>query len=149
MLEWGHLRVNNISDYHWCIIDSCVTLFQHTEVLLILMVPHSTILICYWFSWYCIPAYYNNTSVCWNKVAWESITHEYGGMRYHENQQYSNTFQHTYWCVIDSHVTSFQHTEVLLILRWFHSSRHISDHLRINNTSVCWNKATRELLTRQ
>jgi len=30
-------------------IDSRVTLFQHTEVLLIFMVPHSIILMCYWF----------------------------------------------------------------------------------------------------
>jgi apolipoprotein N-acyltransferase len=91
---------------YWCIIDSCVTLFQHTEVLLILMVPHSIILMCYWFSWYCIPAYWrvsnsrvtlfqhievlliriNNTSVCWNEVTWESITHQYAGMGLHENQ---------------------------------------------------------------
>ena len=28
----------------------------------------------------------------------------------------------SYWYVIDSHVTSFQHTAILLILRWPHSS---------------------------
>jgi hypothetical protein len=42
-----------------CVIDSHVTSFQHTNVLLILMVPHSSILIiCYWFSYYFIPAYW-------------------------------------------------------------------------------------------
>jgi hypothetical protein len=92
MLEWGTKRINNTSvcwnEVKWesithqyasmrspenqqyfrspeNLIDSCVTLFQHTEVLLILLVPHSTILICYWFSWYCIPAYWcvNNSRV--------------------------------------------------------------------------------------
>jgi len=28
----------------------------------------------------------NNTSVCWDEVTCEPITHQYAGMRYHENQ---------------------------------------------------------------
>jgi hypothetical protein len=86
----------------------------------------------------------NNTSLCWNEVAWESITHEYGGMRYHENQQYiltdlllilmwthsriliCNWFSYdlilAYWCIIDCRVTLFQHTDVLLILMVPHST---------------------------
>ena len=54
-----------------------VTSFHHTNLLLILIWPHSTILKYCWFSWYLIPPY---------------------------------------WCVIDSHVTSFQHTDVCY---WF------------------------------
>jgi hypothetical protein len=141
MLGWGYMRINNTSvcwnEIHRCVIDFHVTSCQHTKVLLILRWPHSSILMCYWLSWYLIPAYWrvifshvtssqhtnvllilrwthpsilmfywsrelltrqyilecsivriNNTSVCWNEVAWESITHEYAGMRYHENQQY-------------------------------------------------------------
>ena len=40
------------------VIDSQVTSFQHTDVLLILRLPHSSILMCYWFSGYLISAYW-------------------------------------------------------------------------------------------
>jgi hypothetical protein len=43
---------------HKHIIDSYGTSFQCTDVLLILIWPLSNILICYWFSWYLIPAYW-------------------------------------------------------------------------------------------
>jgi hypothetical protein len=95
---------------YWCVIDSQVTSFHHTDVLMILRWPHSTILMCYWFSGDLIPSY---------------------------------------WCVIDSQVTSFQHTEVLLILQLPHSSILMWGNLRINNTSVCRNKVTWESITHQ
>jgi hypothetical protein len=76
---WGIVDYHDASFLHinvlWILIYG--TTFQHIDVLLIFMWPQSSILICYWFSWYLIPAY---------------------------------------WCVIDSRVTLFQHTEVLFIL---------------------------------
>jgi hypothetical protein len=54
----------------------------------------------------------NNTSVCWNEVTWQSIILQYAGMKLHDSD-----FIPAYWSIIDCHVTSFQHTEVLLILR--------------------------------
>jgi hypothetical protein len=76
--------------------------------------------------WGCIRI--NNTLVWWKEVPRESITHWYGGMRHHENQQYIMCYRFSwdpmpaYWCVIYSHVTSSQHTNVLSILRWPHHS---------------------------
>jgi hypothetical protein len=105
MLEWGHMKINNILVYWnevtWESITNqyggmrYVVSLQHTEVLLILMVPHSTILMCYWFSCDLIPAYWciidcrvtlYKTSVCCNEVTWESITLYYAGIRSHENE---------------------------------------------------------------
>jgi hypothetical protein len=80
-----------------CVIDSQVISFLHTDVLLILRLPHSSILMCYWFSGDLIPAFL----ICY----W-----------------FSGYLILAYWCVIDSQVTSFQHTDVLLILRLPHSS---------------------------
>ena len=42
---------------YWCAIDWHVTSFQHTDVLLIGMWPHSSILMCYWLACDLIPAY--------------------------------------------------------------------------------------------
>jgi hypothetical protein len=122
MLWWGHLRINktlvcwdevtwelthssilmcywfsgDLFLSYWCVIDSQVTSFQHTDVLLILMLPHSSILMCYWFSCDLIPAYwcvidsqvtsFQHTDVFlilrWrHSSTWESITHQYAGMR--------------------------------------------------------------------
>ena len=88
---WWYL----IPEYR-CVIDSHMTSSQHTNVLLILMWshssilmflillwPHSSILMYYWFSCEIIPAY---------------------------------------WNIVDSHGTSFHHTIVLLILMRSHSS---------------------------
>jgi hypothetical protein len=41
-----------------CVIDSQITSFQHTDVLLILRLPQSSILMCYWLSGELIPAYW-------------------------------------------------------------------------------------------
>jgi hypothetical protein len=135
-------------------------------VLLILRLPHSSILMCYWFScdfsmleWGNLR--FNYTSVCWNEVTWESIIHQCAGMvkgpmrinntlvwkykvlkrngekmktHYKSQQQKTTTYHWTkmentkvllilmgpftmpaHWCIIDSQVTSFQHTDVL----WF------------------------------
>jgi hypothetical protein len=81
---------------YWCAIDSHVTSFQHTDLLLIFMWPHSSILMCYWFLWYFTPAYW-----CY----WLSCD-----------------LIPACWSVIDSHVSSFQRTNVLLILMWPPSS---------------------------
>ena len=86
---------------YWCVIDSSVTTFHHTEELLILMWSLSSILICYWLSWDLIPAYLFD-------------------MMHMMFYWFSLYLILAYWCVIDSRVTSFQHTEVLLILRWLH-----------------------------
>ena len=67
---------------YWCVIDSQVNSFQHTDVLLILRWPHSSILMCYWFSCDLILAYW---SIINSQVTWESITHQYAGMRSPEN----------------------------------------------------------------
>ena len=134
---------------YWCIIDCRVTLFQHTEVLLILMVPHSTILICYWFSCNLIPAYwcvidshgtaFQHTDVLailvWPyssilNYSWFSGDLKYCWLRWPHSSilmcyWLSCDLLPAYWnivdsppysCVIDSHATSFQHTNVLLIL---------------------------------
>ena len=73
---------HNIPAY-WCVIDSYMTSFPKTDVLLILMWPHSSILMCYWFSCDLIPAH---------------------------------------WSIVDSQVPLFQQNDVLLILMWPHSS---------------------------
>ena len=97
------------------------------------MVPHSTILMCYWFSCNLIPTYwcvidsYDTafqltdvlTILVWPyssilKYCWFS-----GDLKY---CWFSGDLMLAYWCVIDSHLTSFQHTEVLLILMVPHSS---------------------------
>jgi uncharacterized membrane protein len=113
MLEWGHMKINNILVYWnevtWESITNQYGGMRSPQN----MVPHSTILMCYWFSCDLIPAYwsivdshgtsFHHTNVLlilmqphsWNEVAWESITHEYGGestifqyagIRSHENQ---------------------------------------------------------------
>jgi hypothetical protein len=68
---------------------------------------------------------FNSTSICWNEVSWELIA-QYAGMRPHQNQLMCYWFScdlfPMYWCVIDSHVTSIQHTDLLLIIMWPHSS---------------------------
>ena len=125
-----------------------MTSLQHIEVLLIFMVPYSTILMCYWFSWYLIPAYwcvidspvtlFQHTEVLlilrWSEILltlrwphasilmcyWFScdLIPAYWSIV----DSHGTSFQHTNWCVIFSHVTSSQHTNVLLILRWPHPS---------------------------
>jgi hypothetical protein len=90
MLEWGHMKINNIlvywnevtwesitNQYGGYVIGSHVTSSQHTDVLFILMWPYSSIIKCYWFS-------------C------DLIT--------------------SYWGFVDSHGFSFHHINVLLIL---------------------------------
>jgi hypothetical protein len=136
---------------YWGIVDSHGTSFHHTNVLLILMQPHSSILMCYWFSWYCIPAYLhvNNSRVAlFHEVIWESTIPQYAGMRSPENQWHISILEwghmrinnkSVWWtsilrycwfscdliptyCFIDSQMISSQHTNVLLILMVYHSS---------------------------
>jgi hypothetical protein len=57
----------------------------------------------------------NNTLLSWNEVIWEPMTHQYAGWFWCD-------LIPVYWCVIDSHGTSFQHTDVFLILMWPHYS---------------------------
>jgi hypothetical protein len=126
-LRWPHSSILmcywfscDLIPAHWNIVDSDGTSFHHTHVLLILMRPHSSILMCYWFWWYCIPAYWRvKTILVWPyssilKYCWFS-----GDLKY---CWLSADLMLAYWCVIDSHVTSFQHTEVLLIPMVPHSS---------------------------
>ena len=87
-----------------CVIDYHVTSFQHTDV------PNSSILKYYWFLWYLIPGTDVLLILMWPLSSmlmcyWLSCD-----------------LIPANWCVIDSHVTSFQHTDVLLILMWPHSS---------------------------
>ena len=127
-----------------------MNLFQHTEVLLIFRSPHSSILMFYWFSYNLITAYWgivdsNGTSFHHTNMLLILI---YGTAFQHKLfiLIYGTAFQHklliimwphssilrcycfscdlipAYWCVIDSHVTSFLHTDVLLIPMWPHSS---------------------------
>jgi hypothetical protein len=147
ILRWSHSSIlmcywfsGSLIPAYWCVIDSHVTSSQHTDVLLILRLPHSShISMLEW-----VNLRINNTSVCWNEVTWESITHasvcwneitwesithQYAEMRsplHHSSllmcYWFSGYLIPAYWCVIDSHVTSFQHTDVLLILRLPHSS---------------------------
>jgi hypothetical protein len=149
---WNIVDSGDLILAYWCVIDSCVTLFQHTEILLILMVPHSTIPMCYWFSWDLIPAYwcvidsdgtaFQHTDVLTILVALFQHTEVLLILRWpHASilmfywfscdlipeywsivDSHGTSFQHTNWCVIFSHVTSSQHTNVLLILRWSHPS---------------------------
>jgi hypothetical protein len=69
MLEWGRMRINNtlvcLNEVPW---ESTIlqyagirSHYQHTNVLLILicMVPRSSILMCYWFSCDLIPAHWS------------------------------------------------------------------------------------------
>ena len=97
-------------------------LFKHTNVLLILMWPHFTILMCYWFLCDLIPAYrcvidshvisFQHTNVL--------LFHMWPHSSILTHKRLSCDFIPAYWHVIDSHVTSFQHTESLLILTWTH-----------------------------
>ena len=102
----------------WCVIASDVASSQHTNVLLIIMWPHSSILMWpnssilkyYWFLWYLNPGTDVLLILMWPLSSmlmcyWLSCD-----------------LIPANWCVIDSHVTSFQHTDVLLILMWPHSS---------------------------
>ena len=103
---------------YWCVIDSQVTSFQHTDVLLTLRWPHSSILMCYWFSGYLIPAYWgiidsHGTAFQLTNVLTILVWPYSSILKY---CWFSGDLMLAYWCVIDSHVTSFQHTEVLLIL---------------------------------
>ena len=100
---------------HWCIIDSQVTSFQHTEVLLILRLPHSSILMCYWFSGYLIPAYwcvidYHVTSFQHTDVLMILMWPHF-------------TIPMCYWF---SWYLILQHTDVLLTLMWPYSSNYRS-----------------------
>jgi hypothetical protein len=141
MLEWGHhssiLMCYYFSWYlipaYWCVIDFHGTWFQHTDVLLILMLPHSSILMCYWFSCGLIPIYWsivdsqNDTLVCWHEVPCESITYYYaftksGSLRF---SQFSGCW--LIWLFIYFWVLTFPlllplFINVLLILMWPHSS---------------------------
>jgi hypothetical protein len=85
---------------------------NHPYVLLIIMWPHSSILMWpnssilkyYWFLWYLIPGTDVLLILMWPLSSmlmcyWLSCD-----------------LIPAYWCVIDSHVISFQHTDVLLIL---------------------------------
>ena len=97
---------------YWCVSDSHVTSFQHTNVLLILVVPHSSILKYCWFSGDLI--IFQNTDVLLI-IIWP---HSQILMCY----WFWCDLIPAYHCVIDSDGTSFQHTSVLLILIWPHSS---------------------------
>jgi hypothetical protein len=97
---------NDLIPAYWCVIDSQVTSYQHTEILLILMWPYSRILkhcwfscvlMCYWFSYDLSPAYW-----CLYRFSCDLIP--------------------AYWCIVDSYSTSFHHTNALLILMPPHSS---------------------------
>ena len=83
---------------YWSIIDSHVTSSRHTNVLLIFMISHSSILMCYWFTY--MEPYSSILKCSW--LSCELIP--------------------AYWCAIDYHMTSFQHTEILSILMWPYSS---------------------------
>jgi hypothetical protein len=144
-VEW-YVYTRTVILAYWCIIDCRVTLFQHTDVLLILMVPHSTILMCYWFSCNLIPAYwcvidshgtaFQHTDVLtilvWPyssilKDSWFSGDLKYCWLRWPHSSilmcyWFSWYLIPPYSCVIDSHETSFLHTDVLLILMVLHSS---------------------------
>jgi len=91
------------------------TSFQHTDVLLIFMWPHSSILMCYWFSCDRIPAYW-------------SIVDSYGTSFQHTNVLLILMPPHSSILIlvwprssiigfIDYDGTSYQHTKVFLILR--------------------------------
>jgi hypothetical protein len=163
------MRSHDLILAYWYVIDSYGTSIQHTDMLLILMWPLTSTLICYSFSYDLIPAYWCvidphvyfsmlawgsmriNSILCWKlKVTRESITHQYARMRSRENQQHFCNYSSRlmFYC----HVTSFHHTNLLLILMWPHSiilrycwfSWYLIPpyHIRIINTSVCWNEAT-------
>ena len=125
----------------WCVIASDVASSQHTNVLLIIMWPHSSILMWpnssilkyYWFLWYLNPGTDVLLILMWPLSSmlmcyWLSCD-----------------LIPAYWCVIDSHVTSFQHTGVLLILRLPHSSILMGDFQKNedfsfsdNNLNIKW-----------
>ena len=144
-----------ISSY-WSIIDFHITSFHHTNVLLILMVPHTSILMCYWFSCDLIPEYW-----CVIDSHVTSLRHTNGVTDYHvisfqhNNVIYIVVVSHSsilmcYWfsynhipaylSIDDYNVTSFQHTDVLLILMWPHSSILFIDfHISLQSTDVLLN----------
>ena len=135
-----HLTVN---------FGDCNTSLKWPEVLLTLRWPHCSILMCYWFSWYLIPAYW---SLIYSHVTSSTHTNVLLILRWHHPSilmfywfwwyprismcyWFSYDLIPAYQCVIDSHVisfqhinvidslvTSFQHTDVLLILVWPYSS---------------------------
>ena len=88
---------------YWGIVDFLVNSFIHTNVLLILRWPHSTILMCYYFSWYL----FHHINVILILMG-----HHANILKYY---WFWCGFIPVYWCVIDYHGTSFQHTNVLLI----------------------------------
>jgi hypothetical protein len=97
---------------YWGIFDSHGTSFHHINMLLILTVPHSS-------EWGHMRI--NNILVCWNEVTWESITHQYVGMRSPENQQYLSMLEWGHLRINNTSVC-WNEVPVLLILRWPHSS---------------------------
>ena len=78
---------------------------------------------CYWFSWYLIPAYW---CVVDSHVTSSQQINVFIVMWPHSTilicYWFSCDLIPPYWNIVDSHGTSFHHTNVLLILMWPHSS---------------------------
>jgi hypothetical protein len=85
----------------FCFIDSRVTSLQHTEELLIRMVPHSSILMCYWFSY--MVSHFSILMCYWFSY---DLSPAYWCL-----YRFSCDLIPAYWCIFDSHVTSFQHID--------------------------------------
>jgi hypothetical protein len=86
MLEQVHMRINDIG-------------WNHTNVLLILMRPHSSILMCYWLSWY--PFRHTDWFIdCWLLNVTSVIFQLYCAEWQNENDCYVGGyyFLYTWWC---------------------------------------------------
>jgi hypothetical protein len=100
-------QVTSFQHNNECVFDSHVTSFQQTKVLLIVMWPHSSILMCYWFSLDLIPAYWCVTD---SRVALFQHTEVLLILRWSHSSiimcyWFSWYLMPAYWSIIDSQVT--------------------------------------------